>query len=167
VWSPFWSGGVLWPLSPLLGWSWRSTPDRISSARLAACGGLAVGLWWCVEYGPPAAPTVTHHGPTAAFLVISLAIAEVLAERLRPGVLAAIVAVQVSILAVLWWPRGERLECGDLCPPQVVQPDVTFPGQIMWPTALAAALGVGLLVASVMLLGGDRGVASSPVTSQH
>lgn len=167
VWSPMWSGGLLWPASPALALSWRSTPERISSARLAACGAIAVALWWCVEYGPPSAPTVAHHGPTAAFLVISLAVAEVLAERLRAAVLGVVVAVQVAILAVLWWPRGQRLECGELCPPQVLLPDVILPGQIMWPTAMAAALGAGVLVVAAIRLGGGSGSASSPAASQH
>ena len=166
VWSPFWSGGLLWPLSPSLALSWRSTASRISSARLAACGLAAVLLWICIEYGPPVAPAVTHHGPMAAFLVISLAIAEALATQLNRWILTGLVTVQVLWFGILWWPKGERLNCGALtCPAELASAP---PGNIVWSVLLAAIAGTAVLLLSIWTLraSDEQGAVDTPIKSE-
>jgi hypothetical protein len=59
--------------------------------------------------------------------------------------LAGLVVLQTALFGILWWPRGERLVCGTTCPPQVLAPGVTYPGQIIWHVAAAAVIGFACL----------------------
>jgi hypothetical protein len=166
VYNPFWSGGLLWPLSPSLALSWRSTPSRISSARLAAFGLATVLLWICIEYGPPVARAATHHGPMAAFLVISLAIAEALSTRLPRWILTGLVTLQVLLFLILWWPKGKRLNCGAVpCPAELPSAP---PGNIVWSVLLAAIAGTAVLVLSAWTLraSDEPGAVDTPIKSE-